>query len=89
MKCYSFCPGIWQRAAYGSAREAQLRRLEPMHNNGLRIAIGACCVCKTETILCVSGFENLAERRRRKFINKMSRKTINLVNISRKRSQEF
>jgi hypothetical protein len=56
-------------AAYGSARETQLRRLEPMHSKGLRIAIEAFCVCKTDNILCESGFENLVERRRRKIIN--------------------
>jgi hypothetical protein len=38
-------------------------RLEPIHNKGLRIVIGAFCVSRTE------GFENLAERRRRKTIN--------------------
>jgi hypothetical protein len=46
-------------AAYGAARHGQLKRLEPVHNKGLRIAIGA----------CESGFERLAERKRRKTIN--------------------
>jgi hypothetical protein len=40
-----------------------------MHNKGIRIAIGAFCICKTENLLCESGFENLAEKRRRKIIN--------------------
>jgi hypothetical protein len=44
-------------------------RLETVHNKGLRVAIGAFCVCRTENILCDSGFESLAERRRRKTIN--------------------
>jgi hypothetical protein len=55
--------------AYGSARDGQLKRLEPMHNKGIRIAIGVFCICKTENLLCESGFKNLAERRRRKIIN--------------------
>jgi hypothetical protein len=42
--------------AYGSARD------------GIRIAIAAFCVCKTENLLCESGFENLAEKRRRRRI---------------------
>jgi hypothetical protein len=51
-------------AAYGSASSAQLKRLEPVHNKGLRIALGAFCVCRTENIMCESGFESLAERRK-------------------------
>jgi hypothetical protein len=54
-------------AAYGSARNAHLKRLE--HNKGLRIAPGAICVCRTVNIMCESGFESLLERRTRKIIN--------------------
>jgi hypothetical protein len=43
-----------------------------VHNKGLRIAIGAFCECRTENILCESGFESLAERRKRKTINTAS-----------------
>jgi hypothetical protein len=53
-------------AAYGSASNAQLKRLEPVHNKGLS---GAFCVYRTENIMCESGFEGLAERRKRKIIN--------------------
>jgi hypothetical protein len=56
-------------ATYGLAKEGKLKRLEPIHNKGQRIAIGAFCVCRTENILCESGFESLAERRGRKPIN--------------------
>jgi hypothetical protein len=56
-------------AAYGSPRNAQLKRLEQVHNKGLRIALGAFCVFRTENIMCESGFESLAERRKRKIIN--------------------
>jgi hypothetical protein len=56
-------------AAYGSARDRQLKRLEPVYNKGLRIAIGAFSVCRTVNILCESDFESLAERTRRKTIN--------------------
>jgi hypothetical protein len=55
-------------AAYRSASNAQLKRLEPVHNKGLRIVLGAFCVCRTENIMCESGFESLAERRKRKII---------------------
>jgi hypothetical protein len=41
-------------AAYASVRDGQLKRLEPVQNKGLRIAIGAFCVCRTENILCES-----------------------------------
>jgi hypothetical protein len=55
--------------ADGSATDEQLKRMEPIHNIGLRIALGAVCVCKTTKILCESGNENLDERRRRKLTN--------------------
>jgi hypothetical protein len=45
------------------------KRLEPIHNRGLRIALGAFFVCKTTNILCESGYDNLDERRRRKLTN--------------------
>jgi hypothetical protein len=61
-------------AAYGSARDRQFKRLEPVHNKGLRIAIEAFCVCTAQNILCESGYESLAERRRRKTI-KTARQT--------------
>jgi hypothetical protein len=54
---------------YGSATDGQLKRLEPIHKRGLRIALGAFCVFKTTKILCESGNENLDERRRRKLTN--------------------
>jgi hypothetical protein len=44
-------------AAYGSARDRQLKRLEPVYNKGLRIAIEAFCVCRAENILCELGVE--------------------------------
>jgi hypothetical protein len=55
--------------AYGSATDAQLKRLEPIHNRGLSIVLGAFCVCRTTNILCESGYDNLDERKRRKLTN--------------------
>jgi hypothetical protein len=55
--------------AYGSATYRQLKRLEPIHKRGLRIALRAFCVYKTTNILCESGYDNLDERRRRKLTN--------------------
>jgi hypothetical protein len=52
-------------AAYGWASNTQLKRLEPVHNKGLRIALGAFCVWRTENIMCEYGSESLAERRKK------------------------
>jgi hypothetical protein len=46
-----------------------LKRLKPIHNKGLRIALGAFCVFKTTYMLCESGYDNLNEKRRRKLTN--------------------
>jgi hypothetical protein len=35
------------------ATDGQLKRLEAIHNRGLRIALGTFCVCKTTNILRV------------------------------------
>jgi hypothetical protein len=48
---------------YGAARHAQLKRLEPIHNQGLRCAIGAFCINKIENLLCEGGWSNLNHRR--------------------------
>jgi hypothetical protein len=37
--------------AYGSATDEQLKRLEPIHKRGLRIALGGFYICKTTNIL--------------------------------------
>jgi hypothetical protein len=42
-------------AAYGSVSNAQLKRIEPVHNKGLRIALSAFCVWRIENIMCESG----------------------------------
>jgi hypothetical protein len=54
----------YSSTVYESASNAQLKRLEPVQNKGLRIALGAFCVCRTENIMCESRFESLAERRK-------------------------
>jgi hypothetical protein len=41
----------------------------PVTHKELKIALGAFCVCRTEYIMCESGFESLAERRKHKIIN--------------------
>jgi hypothetical protein len=45
---------------YGAA---QLKRLEPINNQGLRIAIGAFCINKTENLLCEAGMLDFNHRR--------------------------
>jgi hypothetical protein len=62
---------VWSALEYGSAVSgsainAQLKRLEPVHNKEL----SAFWVCRTKNIMCESRFESLVERRKRKFINK-------------------
>jgi hypothetical protein len=39
----------------------ELKILEEIHNKGLLVALGAFCICRTENILCESGFEDLIE----------------------------
>jgi hypothetical protein len=41
----------------------QLQRLDPIHNQGLRIAFGAFCICKTNNLLCEAGMANLSSKR--------------------------
>jgi hypothetical protein len=38
-------------AAYGSARKTQLEKLNPIHNKGLRITLGAFCISRTQNLL--------------------------------------
>jgi hypothetical protein len=44
-------------------QNAQLKRLKPIHNQGLRIAIGAFCINKTENLLSESEMSDLNHRR--------------------------
>jgi hypothetical protein len=39
-----------------------------IHNKGLRVVLGAFCICRIENILCESGFEDLIKRRKIKII---------------------
>jgi hypothetical protein len=45
-----------------AAQNAQLKKLEPIHNQGLQIAIGALCINKTENLLCKAGISDLNHR---------------------------
>jgi hypothetical protein len=45
------------------ARKEQLQRLDSIHNQGLRIAVGVFCICRTKNILCEAGMANLSSRR--------------------------
>jgi ribonuclease HI len=49
--------------AYGSAKPNILKQLEPVHNAGLRIAIGAFCVTRTSEVLKEAGVKSLMEIR--------------------------
>jgi hypothetical protein len=47
--------------AYGSATEAVLKKLEPTHNRGNRLALRAFAVSRTENVLCEAGMTTLTE----------------------------
>jgi hypothetical protein len=47
----------------GAARNEQLKKLKPIHNQGLRIAIGAFCINKTENLLGEAAMMALNHRR--------------------------
>jgi hypothetical protein len=38
--------------AYGTASKAVLKKLDPIHHIGVRLALGTFAVCKTENVLC-------------------------------------
>jgi hypothetical protein len=48
---------------HGSARKKQLHRLVFIHNYGLRIVVGAFCICRMRNLLCEAGMANLSSRR--------------------------
>jgi hypothetical protein len=50
--------------AYGSATEAVLKKLEPTHKRGIRLALGAFAVSRTKKVLCEAGMTKLAEMRK-------------------------
>jgi hypothetical protein len=51
--------------------------LVAIHNKVLRIALGAFFICRTENILCESGFEDLMERRKVKIIEMEAEHSMN------------
>jgi hypothetical protein len=46
-----------------SARKEQLQRLYPIHNQGLSVAVGAFCICRTKNLLCETGMANISRRK--------------------------
>jgi hypothetical protein len=50
--------------AYGSATEAVLKKLQPTHIRGIRLALRAFVVSRTENVLCEAGMTTLAEMRK-------------------------
>jgi hypothetical protein len=55
--------------AYGSASKAVLKKLEPTHNRGIRLALGVFAVCRTENALCEAGVSTLADMRKPAYHN--------------------
>jgi hypothetical protein len=50
-------------AYYGTAQRTQLKKLDPSHNDGLRIAVGAFCINRTQNLLTETGETTLQQRR--------------------------
>jgi hypothetical protein len=44
-----------------TASKAVLKKLEPSHNRGIRLALGVFAVCRTENALCKAGVSTLAD----------------------------
>jgi hypothetical protein len=49
--------------AYGSASKAVLKKLEPTHNRGTRLALGVFAVCRTENAISEARVSTLADMR--------------------------
>jgi hypothetical protein len=56
-------------AAYGSARKTQLKKLDLQHYKGLRVAMGAFCINRTQNLLIEAGGSTLQQRREIKTAN--------------------
>jgi hypothetical protein len=48
---------------YGTATKPALKTLEPIHNKGVKLALGVFAIYKTENALCETGFPKIAEMR--------------------------
>jgi hypothetical protein len=49
--------------AYGSASQAILRKFEPTHNRGVKLALGLFVICRSKNALCEANIPTLAEIR--------------------------
>jgi hypothetical protein len=56
-------------SAYSLARLINLKKLDAIHHNGIRIARGAFRSSRIENIMCESGFKTLSHRRERQIAN--------------------
>jgi hypothetical protein len=56
-------------SAYSSARLRNLKKLDTVHHNDIRIALGAFRYSRIENIMCESGFTTLSHRRERQIAN--------------------
>jgi hypothetical protein len=53
----------YSETAYGTVSKAVLRKLDPIHHRGVRLALGTFAVCKTESELCEAESPTLTEMR--------------------------
>jgi len=51
-------------STYSSARQTTLKKLEPLHNQGIRLALGAFRSSRVENLLCEAGMTSLEHRRK-------------------------
>jgi hypothetical protein len=57
------------RQGYGSARKNTIKKLYPIHNKGMRIALGAFYINRTQNLLIEAGKSTLQQRREIKTAN--------------------
>jgi hypothetical protein len=53
----------YRESIYGTATKPALKTLEPIHNKGVKLALGVFTICKTKNALCEAGFPTLTEIR--------------------------
>jgi hypothetical protein len=66
----------FESAAYGLAWKTQLKKLDSTHNNGLRIALGAFCINRTQNLLIEAGEATLQQSREIKIANMVVEKMV-------------
>jgi hypothetical protein len=51
------------KSIYGITTKPALKILKPIHNKGVKLALGVFAICKRKNALCEAGFPTLTEMR--------------------------